>query len=247
MIGPILAQNYTIIAPDNRGCGDSSLARDGDYSAAAAARDLRSILDFLNVTQAYVVSHDKGAGIAAALAAENRDLVKRIVFTEYLLPGFVGYEQLQTPQPSWTTYSNWQLAFFSVPEAAEFFLSGREREYLIWYFYHAGYSGNAALSEEKLEIYTRAVQKPGFLRAAFEYFGSQWRDAEFFNATIRPEPLAMPALVMGGEASFAPAEIIQQYWADVVPNATYDVIPKAGHWIGEQHIISALSRSADTS
>lgn len=131
MIGPILAQNYTVIAPDNRGCGDSSLALDDDYSAAAGAADLKGVLDFLNISQAYVVSHDKGVGVASALAANNRQLVKRIVLIEYPLPGFGAYEAAETPSPSWTEYSNWQLAFLAVPQAAEFFLSGREREYLV--------------------------------------------------------------------------------------------------------------------
>ena len=231
MIGPILAQNYTVIAPDNRGCGDSSLAHNDDYSAPAAASDLQGALDFLNITQTYVVSHDKGVGVAAALAASNRALVKRVVFAEYPLPGFGLYETAQTPSPAWTVYSNWQLAFFAVPEAAEFFLQGRESEYLTWYFYHSSYSGNAVLSAEKLERYTRAVQKPGFLRAAFEYFGSQWTDAALFNATIRPQPLAMPALVIGGEASLAPIELLQSAFECVVSDATYDLVPKAGHWI----------------
>ncbi|KAI1772089.1 Alpha/Beta hydrolase protein [Hypoxylon cercidicola] len=36
-IGHILAQNYNIIAPDNRDAGDSSIPPDGKYSATAAA------------------------------------------------------------------------------------------------------------------------------------------------------------------------------------------------------------------
>lgn len=194
------------------------------------------MLDFLNISQTYVVSHDKGVGVATALAANNRDLVKRIVLCEYPLPGFGVYEAIQTPSPRWDAYWNWQLAFFSVPEVAEFFLTGREREYLIWYFYHASYSGNSAVPEAKLVAYTRSVQKPGFLRAAFDYFGSQWRDAAFFNATIRPQPLSMPALVLGGEASFAPVELLQTAFQGAVSNATYELIPKAGHWIGESNI-----------
>lgn len=221
-----------MIAPDNRGCGDSSLAHDDDYSAAAAAADLKGVLDFLNITQDHVVSHDKGVGIAAALAATDRDLVQRIVFVEYPLPGFGIYEAAQTPQPDWDVYSDWQLAFFSVPEAAEFFLSRKEREYLTCYFYHASYADNAILSDTKLETYTHAVRRPRFLRAAFKYFGSQRTAAAFFNATARPQPFAMPILVLGGEASLAPVSFLQRAFEGVVANATYELVPKAGHWIG---------------
>lgn len=194
---------------------------------------MKGVLDFLNITQVYVVGHDKGVGISAALAANNRELVKRISLTEYPIPGFGVYEAAQTPAPEWTSYSNWQLAFFAIPEVAQYFLQGKERDYLTWYFYHASYSGNAALSNEKLDIYTRAVQKPGFLRAAFKYFQAQWVDAAFFNATVRPNPLTMPALVMGGEASLAPIDLLRLAFEPVTTNATYDIIPKAGHWMGK--------------
>ena len=131
IIGPILAEKYTVIAPDNRGAGDSSLPPDGNYSATASAADLKGVLDFLNITETYVFSHDKGVGMAAALAAQHPSLVKMLGFSEYLLPGF-GYEGAQAPAPYWDLYANWQLAFFSVPDAAEFFIRGREKDMLNW-------------------------------------------------------------------------------------------------------------------
>lgn len=189
-----------------------------------------------------MVSHDKGVGLAAALAAKYRNLVKRASFIDYPLPGFGVYEAAETPQPAWTAYSNWQLAFFSIPDAPEYFLMGREREYLTWYFWHSAYAGNSALSEELLDIYTRAVQKPGFLRAAFKYFQAQWADAAFFNATIRPQPLEVPVLAMGGEASLAPISAIQAAYQDVATNIQYDLVPKAGHWIGEENPVWVANR-----
>lgn len=95
-VGPLLAQHYTVIAPDNRGAGDSSIPPDGDYSAAAAAEDLKGVLDFLNVTEAYVFSHDKGVGMATALAVKYPALVRKLGLSEYILPGF-GYEGAATP------------------------------------------------------------------------------------------------------------------------------------------------------
>jgi len=232
-IGPILAQNYTVIAPDNRGSGDSSIPANGDYSAETVAEDLKGILDFLNITQAYVFSHDKGAGLAAALAVKYRTLVKRVGFSEYLLPGY-GYERFSAPMPNWDVYANWQLAFFSVPDVAEYFISGKEREMLAWYFFHASYSGMEAISHEHLDRYTTSISKPGFLRACFGYFASATvaADNRFFNATLRPNPLTQPVLTLGGEASAAPVSFLEQLWGPVGTDVIYDVVPKAGHWIG---------------
>ncbi|KAI9730357.1 MAG: hypothetical protein M1834_005867 [Cirrosporium novae-zelandiae] len=233
-IGPILAQNYTVIAADNRGCGDSSIPANNDYTASTAAEDLKGVIDFLNINQTYVLSHDKGVGVAAAFATKYSSTVKRITFIEYPLPGF-GYEWVQTPTADWDLYSNWQLAFFQVPDAAEFFISGKEKQMLAWYFFHSSYSGNAAISEDHLNQYTTSISKPGFLRSGLGYFGASFKDEAFFNSTIKQTPLSMPVLALGGEASFSPLSLLRSTFADVGTNVTADLIPKAGHWIGDEN------------
>lgn len=57
-IGPILAQNYTVLAVDLRGMGSSSIPRDGDYSAETVSTDLQGVLDFLKINQTYVFSRE---------------------------------------------------------------------------------------------------------------------------------------------------------------------------------------------
>ena len=131
-------------------------------------------------------------------------------------------------------YSNWQLAFFSVPDAAQFFVQGRERQMLSWYFLHAGYAATSAVSDALLTLYTDAISKPGYLRAGFEYFSNPTvaQDAAFFNATLVPAPFAGKALVMGGEASVGIPDLLRRLFAPVLSDFEIDVVPKAGHWIG---------------
>ncbi|KAL7904758.1 Alpha/Beta hydrolase protein [Trichoderma velutinum] len=233
-IGPILAENYTVIAVDNRGAGDSSLPPDGNYTVMASAEDLKSVLDFLNITSAYVVSHDMGSGMATALAVKYPDLVKRLVVTEYLLPGF-GFELGRNPAAYWDLYANWQLAFFSVIDAAEFFISGKERQMLEWYFYHGSYSGATSFSEDIVNRYTSSISKPGFLRGMLGPFGTGAiaAAASFFQGTIGKSPLRIPTLAMGGEASLGP--FVEQVWGNVSSRLEMDVIPKAGHWIADEN------------
>jgi pimeloyl-ACP methyl ester carboxylesterase len=78
-IGPILAEQYTVIAPDNRGMGESTLANNDNYTAAAGGEDHIALLNFLNVKQAYVFAHDKGVGLAASLALEHPDRIAKLV------------------------------------------------------------------------------------------------------------------------------------------------------------------------
>ncbi|KAF4468992.1 phenylacetyl- ligase [Fusarium albosuccineum] len=235
-IGPILAQNYTVIAPDNRGAGDSSLPPDGNYSATASAADLKGVLDFLNVSSAYVFAHDKGVGMATALAIKYPDMVKRLALAEYPLPGF-GYEQSSNPAPYWDLYQNWQLAFFQVPDLAEFLMSGKEKQFLQWYFYHGSYSGPASFSEDTVNRYTSSISKPGFLRAMLGPFSSAtvYEDSNFFKASLNNSRLDVPLLGMGGEASLGLESVLRQSFEPISSDVELDIIPKAGHWIADEN------------
>lgn len=236
-IAPLLTDHYTVICPDNRGAGDSSLPAfaSANYSAAPTAQDLKGVLDFLNISSTYLFSHDKGVGFSAALEILHPGIVKRLGVSEYALPGF-GYELVSGPQPFWDLYANWQLAFFSVPDAAEFFIKGREKEMLSWYFYHGSYSGGSAFSEDTLEKYATALKKPGFLRAMFGPFENSVvkSDADFFRRTLAPKPLDVPVLALGGEASFGAS--VGAAFKGFSTDLTAEAVPKAGHWIGESHI-----------
>jgi pimeloyl-ACP methyl ester carboxylesterase len=228
-IGPILAQNYTVIVPDNRGSGNSALSLTNNYTAAAGGADLKAILDYLNITRTYVFAHDKGVGLAASLAAEHQDVVQRIILAEYLLPGYGYFTNVTSRNP----YQNWQLAFFAVPDVAEFFISGREKQMLSWYFFHGSYSGTAAVSEDHLTRYTNEISKPGFLRSGLEYFAAVWDDEAYFTSAFsNGNRLRMPMLALGGEASLSPVSLLERVWSGVSDNFVAEAIPKAGHWIG---------------
>ena len=234
-IGPILAQNFTVIAPDNRGAGDSSIPPDGDYTAASSAADLEGVLDFLNVTSAYVFAHDKGVGMATALAIKRPDMVKRLAVAEYVLPGF-GYEQVAAPAPSWDLYGSPQLAFFQVTDLAEFLISGKEKQFLQWYFYHSSYSGPASFSEDTVNRYTTSISKPGFLRAMLGPFSTAtvYEDAKFFKASLNETKLDVPLLGLGGEASVGLEDVLRSTVDTISSNLELDIVPKAGHWIGKR-------------
>ena len=212
--------------------GQSTIPSSYDFTSATASEDLKGVLDFLNISQTYLVAHDKGNGQAAALNAKYRSLVKRAVYSEYVLPGF-GYEGVVSPELGVTgLYQNWQLAFFSVPDAAQYFIQGQEKQMLAWYFWHSSYSGNAVISQDYLDRYTREISKAGYLRSGLEYFNTTEKDAIFFNSTLGVRPLENPALVLGGEASLAPVAFMKAAWGPILKKASYDIVPKAGHWLG---------------
>ncbi len=80
VIGPILTQKYTVIAFNIRGMGQSTNPSSYDFTSTTVSEDLKGVLEFWNITQIYLVAHDKGNGQAAALNAKYRSLVKRAVY-----------------------------------------------------------------------------------------------------------------------------------------------------------------------
>jgi pimeloyl-ACP methyl ester carboxylesterase len=229
-IGPMLAEHFTVIAPDQRGVGMSTITP-GGYDKTTMAKDVIGLLDSLGVRDFYLAGYDLGCGTAAALARDNPQRVRRVAFMEFGLAGF-GYEKFMTPSPDWTLNSNWHLALFTVPDAAEWMLRGRERELLAWFFYHFAYSGNASVSPEHFEAYVREISKPGALRAGINYYAAVWQDAKD-NEPLKQHPLPMPALAVGGETSAGPYG--EMLWKAVAPSLTSVSIPRAGHWLGDEN------------
>ena len=226
---PRLAERFTVLCPDLRGAGASSIVRSG-YDKTTMARDLRGLVDHLGLGAINLAGYDLGAGIAGAYARQFRDGVRRLAVMEFALAGF-GFEQQMTPQAEWTLASNWHLALFSVPDAAEWLCSGRERELLSWFFWHLSYAGGQ-VDPEQFEEYVRQVSKPGALRAGIEYYAAVFQDARD-NAELKESPLTVPTLALGGEASSGPA--LEQIWSPVARDLRTQVIPRAGHWLGDEN------------
>jgi pimeloyl-ACP methyl ester carboxylesterase len=74
----LLAEHYTVIAPDLLGHGRSEKPR-ADYSVAGFANGMRDLLTVLEVDRATVVGHSLGGGVAAQFAYQFPDRCERLV------------------------------------------------------------------------------------------------------------------------------------------------------------------------
>jgi pimeloyl-ACP methyl ester carboxylesterase len=73
-----LAEEYTVIAPDLIGHGDSAAPR-GDYSLGAHAASIRDLLAAIGVERATVVGHSLGGGVAMQFFYQFPQRVERLV------------------------------------------------------------------------------------------------------------------------------------------------------------------------
>jgi pimeloyl-ACP methyl ester carboxylesterase len=75
---PLLAERYTVVAPDLLGHGQSAKPR-GDYSLGAYAASVRDLLVALGHRRATVVGHSLGGGVAMQFAYEYPPFAERLV------------------------------------------------------------------------------------------------------------------------------------------------------------------------
>lgn len=228
-VAPRLAQHHTVLVPDLRGAGGSSIPAAG-YDKKSMAEDIVQLLQHLGHEQVDLVGYDLGAGVAYSLAAQHPERVRRLVVMEFGLAGF-GYEQYLTPDPQWNSGSNWHLSLFTVPEVAEFAFRGRERELLSWFFWHLS-CNPSAVSQEHFEQYVRDLSRPGALRAGIEYYAAVWRDARD-NQELARNKLKMPVLALGGQHSAGP--YVAALFQPVADNVRSGVVPEAGHWLADEN------------
>jgi hypothetical protein len=85
---PALAKNYTVIAPDLRGLGDSSKPATG-YDGNTTAEDIYQLVSQLGLNQTiYLVGHDVGVQTAYSYAAAHPNNVSKLVILDVPLHGF---------------------------------------------------------------------------------------------------------------------------------------------------------------
>ena len=86
-IMPALAKNYTVIAPDLRGLGDSSKPPTG-YDGKTTAEDIHQLVGKLGFKTIFLVGHDIGTQVAYSYAAAHPTEVKKLAVMEFTIPWF---------------------------------------------------------------------------------------------------------------------------------------------------------------
>ena len=226
LVMPTLARDFTVVAPDQRGCGLSGRPADG-YDTGTLAGDLAALMDTLGHQRFAVAGHDTGMWIGYALAADHSGRVTRLAVAETPLPGV---------SPSPPLFANahlnnalWHFAFNRLAEVNDQLATGREEIYFGWQF--------ATKAARPLPGY--AVRHYiGTLAASPEALHASFAIYRALDATIAQNRerttrrLAVPVLGIGGGHSLA-GQV-----ADTMKLAADDVqtvvIPGCGHHPAEE-------------
>ena len=224
IIPQLIANNYTVIAPDMRGLGDSEKPQTG-YDKKTIAEDIYQLVKKLGYSKIYIVAHDWGGPVAYSYAAAHPEDIQKMVILDTLLPGF-GVEEAA----NFSTNGIWHPSFHAVRDLPEKLIDGQEDIYLNWFYDHYSYNQSAITSEDR-EEYIKQYSKPGALRAGFEYYRAIFEDAQQ-NKEYAKEKLDIPILTIGGEAGIG--NLTTASFQKVANNVTGITLPNAGHFIPEE-------------
>ena len=221
LVMPALAHDFSVVAPDQRGCGLSGRPEDG-YDTGTLAGDLVALMDALGHRRFAVAGHDTGMWIGYALAADHPDRVARLAVAETPLPGV-------SPSPPLFAGAHlnnalWHFAFNRLAAVNDQLVTGREEVYFGWQF---ATKAARPLPDYAVRHYVDTLAAdPAALHASFAIYRAL--DATIAqNQQRKTRRLTLPVLGIGG------AKSLGEQVADTMKLAADDVqtlvIPGCGH------------------
>jgi pimeloyl-ACP methyl ester carboxylesterase len=226
---PALAQNYTVVAPDLRGLGDTSKPVTG-YDGNTTAEDIYQLVSQLGLGQKiYLVGHDVGAQTAYSYAAAHPRNLSKLVIMDYVFPGFY--------PPNLEGVCCWWFSFHQTRDIPELLTAGNEREYLSWHYRGLAYNPEA-INEADIDTYVSSYSAPGGMRAGFEYYRA-FPINEEQNKVLSETKLQMPVLALGGDiypalGGDAPGNFALDSTKGLAENIKGVIVPLSGHYIPEE-------------
>src|SRR5713101_2957239 len=220
---PVLAERFTVIAPDVPGIGDSAVPASG-LDMRSAAISIHALARKLGVERARVVGHDIGLMVAYAYAALFPAETEKLVVMDAFLPGVEGWEGV---------YNNpdlWHFRFHGPTPAT--LVQGRERTYYDYYWNDFAADKTRSIPEADRKAYAAAYARPGRMQAGWGYFASFPQAAKDF-AQLSQTRLTMPVLSIGGEKSLG--TVLGEQMKLVASDVTVIVLKNTGHWLMEEN------------
>jgi pimeloyl-ACP methyl ester carboxylesterase len=219
---PLLAEKFTVIAPDLPGIGDSEIPASG-LDMKTAAISVHALVKSLGVEKARVVGHDIGLMVAYAYAAQFPAETEKLVVMDAFLPGVEGWE------PVYNDPNTWHFRFNGpTPEAL---VRGRERIYFAYFWNDLAADKTRSVPAADRDAYVAAYSRPGRMHAGWAYFVAWPQTAKDF-AQLAQSKLTIPVLAIGGEKSLG--EVLGKQMKLVATDVSVVVVKGAGHWIMEE-------------
>jgi haloacetate dehalogenase len=220
-IAPLLAREFTVVATDLRGYGDSEKPPGGSdhsgYSFRAMVQDQVEVMAALGFTRFYAAGHNRGARVLHRMCLDHPKKVARAAILD-IIPQ---HHLFTHPSREWAKESyHWffMIQPYDLPER----LMGADPDYFIRTKLAKTPAGLRFFDEHALAEYIRCFRNPATIHAMCEDYRATYgidfdMDCVDFAAGRR---ITCPALILWGANGtvgrhFSPADVWSRYASDI--------------------------------
>jgi haloacetate dehalogenase len=242
MWGPVageLAEEFTVVAPDLRGYGDSSqpatVPTHETYGKRAMADDGIALMRQLGFEEFDVAGHDRGGRIGYRMALDHPRAVRRLTVMDVIPTG-----EVWSRADARFALGYWHWSFLALPEPIPERLVGHDPEF---FFFDAEFGGAIrGFSSDAVADYTRCIGNPAVVHAMCEdYRAGATCDRELDDRDrAAARRIRCPVQVLwagrGALAAWYDTVAIWRDWADDVTGHELD----SGHFMAEERPAETL-------
>lgn len=195
----ILAEKYTVIAPDLRGFNESDKPRGTrNYTQETVARDIVELIALAGFSKAVIVGHDWGGAIAWHLALNYPEKVSKLVVMNCPHPAIFIRHLKSNPRQ---LLRSWYMFFFQLPYVPEFFM-GLDRKQFFENAFRGWAYNKSNFNDEVIGAYVKAFGRKGALTGGINYYRANIR-AVRGGAGEGHRKVQAPTLLIWGEGDRA--------------------------------------------
>lgn len=240
-IAPALAENFTVVAADLRGYGQSSKPVGVEnYSFRNMAADQVALMASLGFNRFHLVGHDRGARTAHRLALDAPDAVASLTLMD-IIPTHLLLDDLKTVVAK--AYYHW--FFLAQPAPFPETMIGQDPDYYFEHCLEGWDSGDLAdFDQEALFAYRQSWRWPDAITSMCNDYRAAIEIDFLHDAIDLGRKVTCPSLVLyGADGAMAKQYDVPGTWKDRLENMRGLAIP-GGHFFPDLHpqeTISALS------
>jgi haloacetate dehalogenase len=231
-VAPVLAERFTVVAPDLRGYGRSDKPRGGGdfstYSKRALARDQIATMRHLGFDRFAVAGHDRGGRVAYRLALDHPDAVTRLAVLDIVptLDAMEAYDQQAASKL-------WHWAFQAQAEPFPEHMIGMDSDQYVRFQLHQHAGEGFVFPPDSLDDYLGSLRDPAAVHAMCEDYRAAWTiDRRIDEEDRGRKNILAPVLVLWGAVTVAAKSPMAKWqaWAkDVRGEALH-----CGHFLPEE-------------
>ncbi len=223
---PVLAEQFTVFAPDLRGFNLSDKPHGvQNYKTDIVATDIAELIKQSGFKKAYIVGHDWGGAVAWTFAAMFPELIEKLVVCNCPHPKIMLKKLTSSPAQ---LLKSWYMFMHQIPLLPEmiyqFTLPLFFKQFVRGWMYN-----KQNFTDEDLQEFVNAYKQEGALTGSINYYRAMLQTKP--NLQVFKNGIQSPTLLIWGEGDKALGKELT-YGTEEYVHADYNVkyLPKCSHW-----------------